>query len=408
MASLMLVIVYVAFISLGLPDSALGAAWPSMYPELGVPVSYAGIVSLIIAGGTTASSLMSDRVIRKFGTGIVTAFSVAATAISLIGFSLSSAFWMLCLWGVPYGLGAGSVDAALNNFVARHYSSRHMNWLHCFWGVGAMAGPYIMGLCLTRGLLWTAGYQVMGILQMGLAGGLIASLPLWRRKQAEVKAEQDDGARFGIGQMIRLPGAKPALIAFFCYCAVEVTAGLWASSYMVLHRGIADTEAAKLTAIFYLGITAGRFLSGVISGKLENRNMVRLGQAVAIAGIGMIMLPLGNVQMAVGLAMVGLGCAPIYPGLLHETPKNFGAERSQTIMGMQMASAYTGTTLAPFAFGFIAEKTGVALYPFFLMIFAAIMIVTVERLNKACPSRTHGVVPRPGPVLPDFSDEETR
>lgn len=382
MISILLVIIYVAFISLGLPDSILGSAWPSMYRELNVSFSSAGIISMIIAGGTIVSSLASDKIIRKLGTGLVTSISVAITAVALLGFSFSNSFWQLCLWGIPYGLGAGSVDTALNNFVALHYKSRHMSWLHCFWGIGATLGPYIMGLCLTNGLEWNSGYQTIGIIQIILVIFLLISLPLWKVKQKEKESEKLEAKGLSIRETIKLPGAKAILIAFFSYCSLESTAGLWASSFMVLYKGIDTTTAAKWAALFYLGITVGRFLSGFVTGMLGNKKMVRIGQAIAFLGTVFMLLPLGNISALIGLILVGLGCAPIYPCLLHETPNNFGADKSQSIMGMQMACAYIGTTLMSPLFGVIAENISIRYYPFYLMIFAVLMFVMVERVNK--------------------------
>ena len=382
MAHLLLAIIYVAFISLGLPDSLLGSAWPIMYGELGVAVSFAGIISMIIAGGTIVSSLFSDKLIRKFGTGMVTVISVGMTAVALLGFSASHSFWQLCLWGIPYGLGAGSVDAALNNFVALHYKSRHMSWLHCFWGVGATAGPYIMGLCLTGGLRWNAGYLSVGVIQVVLVAGLFLSLPLWRAKKATAGEAAVEHSGITLRETVKLPGAKPILMAFFCYCALESTTGLWASSYLVLHRGIHAQTAAKWASLFYLGITIGRFLCGFITDKLGDKTMVRLGQGVALLGVAALLLPLGDLTALAGLLLIGLGCAPIYPSLLHETPENFGAHNSQAIMGMQMASAYVGSTLMPPIFGFLAEHVNVSLYPFYLVGFVLLMFFMVERMNR--------------------------
>ncbi len=382
MISILLVIIYVAFISLGLPDSILGSAWPSMYQKLNVSFSSAGVISMIIAGGTIVSSLASDKLIRKFNTGIVTTISVAMTAVALLGFSFSASFWQLCLWGIPYGLGAGSVDAALNNFVALHYKSRHMSWLHCFWGVGATLGPYIMGICLTNGLKWNSGYQTIGIIQMILVIFLSISLPLWKAKQKDQEKEALETKGLSILEIVKLPGAKAILIAFFSYSSVEATAGLWASSFMVLNKGINAVTAAKWAAFFYLGITAGRFLSGFITGKLGNKKMVRIGQTVAFLGTVLMLLPIGNLSALLGLILTGLGCAPIYPSLLHETPDNFGADKSQSIMGMQMACAYIGTTIMSPLFGVIAEKISICFYPFYLMLFLVLMFVMVERVNK--------------------------
>ncbi len=382
MVSLLLVVIYAAFVSLGLPDAILGSAWPSMYRELGVSVSAAGVISMIIAGGTILSSLFSERAIRRLGTGAVTVVSVAMTAAALWGFSFSRTFWLLCVWAVPYGLGAGSVDAALNNFVALHYKSRHMNWLHSFWGVGASLGPYIMGLALSGGGGWSAGYRAIGVIQIALVAGLVMALPLWRAKAGDAPAPTGE-ARPGMARMLRLPGAKPMMAALFCYCAAEVTAGLWAGSYMVFARGISAESAAKMTALFYVGITAGRFASGMVSGRLGDRTMVRLGLALAAAGIGLMLIPGGEAPLYAGLSLAGLGFAPIYPALLHETPANFGRENSQTLMGMQMASAYTGSTLMPLAFGLMADRAGLAVYPWFLLSVTAGMAAMVYRVDRA-------------------------
>lgn len=387
MIHLLLVIIYIAFISLGLPDSILGSAWPSMYGELNVPVSYAGIVSMIIAGGTIVSSLFSDRLIRRLGTGVVTVISVAMTAIALMGFSYSHSFLLLCLWSIPYGLGAGSVDAALNNFVALHYKSKHMSWLHCFWGIGATAGPYIMGLCLTRGLPWNSGYQTIGIIQIVLVVCLLLSLPVWKLKEASSENAESGQSSISLKETVKLPGAKPILVAFFCYCALEATTGLWASSYLVLYKGLSTQTAAKWASLFYLGITAGRFISGFITDKLGDKNMVRLGQAIALLGVVMLLIPNGMLSGGTaltlpGLVAIGLGCAPIYPCLLHETPVNFGARNSQAIMGMQMACAYVGSTFMPPVFGLLAEHVNIALYPVYLILFVILMFVMVEKMNR--------------------------
>ncbi len=377
---MLLGIIYVAFISLGLPDALLGAAWPSIQGELGVPVSYAGIISIIISGGTIISSLLSDTLTKKLGTGRVTAVSVAVTAGALWGFSVSDSFWMLCVIALPYGLGAGAVDAALNNYVALHYEARHMSWLHCFWGIGASIGPYIMGACLVGGLPWTGGYRIISVLQMALTAVLFATLYLWKGSRAE-EEEQGERRSMGLLEVFGLSGAKEAMISFFCYCGLEQTAGLWAASYMVLNRGISASAAAKWASLFYLGITAGRFVCGFITMKLNDRNMVRLGQAVAVAGIVLLMLPLGQAMTGVGLVMVGVGCAPVYPALLHETPANFGEGLSQAIMGMQMACAYVGTMVMPSLFGMISGRVGIWLYPFYLLGIVAVMVLMVERLN---------------------------
>lgn len=380
MTTLLLIIIYIAFISLGLPDAILGSAWPTMYEGFHVPISYVGMISMLIAGGTIISSLFSDKLMRKLGTGKVTAISVAMTAVALMGFSFSNSFWELCFWAIPYGLGAGSVDAALNNFVAINYKSRHMSWLHCFWGIGATAGPYIMGLCLTNNLKWNVGYKAIGILQVVLVIVLILSLPLWKIKKEGGMAESEVKS-LSFKETIKLPGAKNMFIAFFAYCSLEATAGLWASSYMVLQKGISAEIAAKWAALFYLGITVGRFISGFITDKIGNKNMVRIGQGIAAVGILIMIMPLGNTWSLIGLMMIGLGCAPIYPSLLHETPRNFGEDKSQAIMGMQMASAYVGTTFMPPLFGVITQNLSISWYPWYLLIFVLIMLCMVEGVN---------------------------
>lgn len=384
MIHLLLAVIYLSFISLGLPDALLGAAWPSMYGELGVPVSYAGAVSMIIALGTVVSSLQSDRLTRRLGAGRVTAASVAVTALALFGFSVSRSFRALCLWAVPYGLGAGSVDAALNNYVALHYASRHMSWLHCMWGVGASVGPYVMAHALTGGLGWQAGYRCVSLLQMGLTLVLFVSLSLWRVHRRGEDAEET-GPALGLGQILRIPGAKAVMGTFFCYCALEQTAGLWASSYLALHKGVAAETAAGFGSLFFVGITVGRGLSGFLTLRLDDGQMVRLGQAVAAAGCAALLLPLGERAALAGLMLVGLGCAPIYPSVIHATPAHFGADRSQAIIGVQMASAYVGTCLMPPLFGLIAAHVSVTLFPGYLAALLALMTAAHETLLRRCP-----------------------
>ena len=381
MVHLLLAIIYVAFISLGLPDSLLGSAWPTIYPELGVPISYAGIISMIIAIGTVVSSLQSDRLTRWLGTGKVTALSVATTAVALLGFSCSHSFWLLCLWAVPYGLGAGSVDASLNNYVALHYESRHMSWLHCFWGVGATLGPYIMGFALTGGNGWNAGYRYIGILQIVLTAALLFSLPLWKGSKADPAAEgAGEGKTLSLREIFRIPGAKEVMLCFFCYCAVEQTAALWASSYLSLYKGVPAETAASFASMFFIGITVGRAISGFVTVKLNDAQMIRLGQGIIGLGIAALLLPFGETVSLIGLILIGLGCAPIYPCVIHSTPAHFGADRSQAIIGVQMASAYCGTCLMPPLFGLIANHISVALLPVYLLGALVLMAVMHERL----------------------------
>lgn len=381
MTSLLLAVIYLSFISLGLPDALLGAAWPSMYGALGVPVSYAGIVSVIIALGTVVSSLMSDRLTYRLGTGRVTALSVAITAAALLGFSVSGSFWMLCLWAIPYGLGAGSVDASLNNYVALHYASRHMSWLHCMWGVGASVGPYVMGIALTGGRGWQMGYRWISFLQIALTAILLASLRLWKKRSGQEGGEEPEKP-LGLRQVLAVGGVREVMLTFFCYCGIEQTAGLWASSYLVLNRGVDAQTAAGFASMFFLGITIGRGLSGFITMKLNDKQMVRLGCGIIAVGAAALLLPLGEGAALAGLVLVGLGCAPVYPCLIHSTPEHFGAQRSQAIIGVQMASAYVGTCLMPPLFGILAEHVGIWLFPIDLGILLAVMTVSHEALIK--------------------------
>ena len=376
----LLIIIYLSFISLGLPDSLLGSAWPSMYGSLNVPLHYAGFVSMIIAGGTVISSVFSERIIRRFGTGVVTAVSVLMTAAALIGFSVSGSFLYLCLCAVPLGLGAGSVDAALNNYVALHYKARHMSWLHCFWGIGASIGPIIMSSFLIHHDSWNLGYRTIGIIQFCLVLLLFVSLPLWKNNKSIENTTQHDSIKFS--KLFRIAGVKEVLIAFFCYCSIETVAGLWGASYLVEERGISREIAAQWIALFYIGITSGRFVSGFITMKLNNRQMVRLGQIIIGCGVIVLALPLGNTTLLPGLFLIGLGCAPVYPSLLHETPKNFGEENSQAMMGIQMGSAYIGTTLMPPVFGWMASYLSFNIFPVFIGIVLVIKIIMVETLNK--------------------------
>jgi len=384
MFSLLLAIIYMAFISLGLPDSLLGSAWPVMRLEFGADVSFAGVISMIISAGTIVSSLLSERLTKRFGAGLVTAVSVGMTAAALFGFSVSSALWMLCLWAVPYGLGAGAVDAALNNYVALHYSSRHMSWLHCFWGVGAAVSPYIMSACLASSGQWRQGYRTVSIIQAALTAALFLSLPMWRGgKKERAQTGGEESPLLGIRGALGIPGVPYILLAFFGYCAAESTAGLWASSYLVEARGIDAKTAASFASLFYLGITVGRFLNGFAADKMGDKRMIRVGVCVAAAGALLIALPTGaDVPALSGLVVFGLGCAPVYPCVIHSTPYNFGAENSQAIIGIQMASAYVGTTVMPPVFGLIAQHVSIRLYPYFLMAFILLLAVMTERINR--------------------------
>ena len=379
----LLVIIYMSFISLGLPDSLLGAAWPVMGVDLSAPMSMAGVLSMVVTVGTIVSSLLSERVIRHFGTGLVTAFSVMLTAVALIGVSLSQSIVWLFVLAVPLGLGAGSVDTALNNFVALHYKAKHMNWLHCFWGLGATVGPIIMAAFLVRQGGWKLGYGTIGIMQAVLVVILFSTLPLWKKaKGSDEHADEHARNSHSLFSAIKAPGIKSAMFVFFAYCAVEVTTGLWGSSYLVSVKGLSPETAAQWIALYYFGITAGRFISGFISMKLSNTSMIRMGLVITGAGLIVLLLPLGNAALQVGFVMIGLGCAPIFPSMLHETPTRFGKSVSQKLVGLQMASAYLGSTVMPPVFGAIAQYIDMSLFPFFLLLMLLLMFALSENLNR--------------------------
>lgn len=384
MFQLLLAVIYLAFISLGLPDSLLGSAWPIMYKEFSVPLSAVGLITIIIALGTIISSLQSDRLNKKLGTGKVTLFSVLMTAIALFGFSISRSFLSLCLWAIPYGLGAGSVDASLNNYVALHYKSRHMSWLHCMWGVGASLGPYIMGYALTGGQTWSDGFRIISILQLVLTAILLFSLPLWKKQKSDniVEEIEENKKPLKLKEIIQFPGAKAVMVTFFCYCALESTTGLWASSYLVLHWQIHPETAASFASLFYVGITVGRALSGFLTMKFNDSQMIRLGLGVIAIGVLALLLPFGEQAALVGLIIIGFGCAPVYPSIIHSTPKHFGKDKSQAVIGVQMASAYVGACIMPPLFGLIANYINVALLPVYLSGLLILMFVMHEKLIR--------------------------
>nr|WP_314999538.1 MFS transporter [uncultured Oribacterium sp.] len=398
MFSILLLMIYLAFVSLGLPDALLGSAWPIMYQEFAVPVSYSGTVFMIICGGTILSSLNSEKLNRRFGTGKITAISVFLTAIALFGFSISHSFLMLCLFAIPYGLGAGSVDAALNHYVALHYSSRHMSWLHCMWGLGASVGPYIMGFVLQRGEPWNRGYLIVSIIQFTLAIILFCSLSLWKKnpeeltenaastakqeapKQEAPKQEAPKQRALSLKEVFAIPGAKESLASFYGYCALEQTVGLWAGSFMVLALGMEEKLAASYVALFYFGITFGRFLSGFFTMKWKDEQMVLGGSAIVFFGIFLLFTPWSKAMVLPALILIGLGCAPVYPSVIHSTPYNFGVEHSSALIGAQMASAYVGTLIMPPFFGVLGRSFSMKLFPYYSMFLLLFMVFTYRRM----------------------------
>lgn len=375
MFSLLLTVLYLSFISMGLPDSLLGAAWPSMYPQLQVPVSYAGILSVIISGGTVLSSLLAGRMLQRFGTGAVAACSVLLTACALWGYASAGSFAALCCYSVPYGLGAGAVDTALNHYAAVHYPARHMNWLHCCWGIGCILSPYIMSLRLSAAADWQSGYRTVAVLQLLLTGVLFSSLPLW--KHTEPAKERTAASSAASGPVLRIPGAKGTLAAFFCSCALENTTGLWSVSYLVQSRGFRPERAAAAGTLFYIGITAGRLLAGSLSARCSDRSMIRAGLCITAAGIGILMLP-PDFSALSGLFVTGFGCAPVYPCMLHETPQRFSRASARRLIGLQTASAYLGAAWMPPLTGILAAGTGMRFLPLYLSFYLFLSIIAVR------------------------------
>ena len=384
MYTFLLSLIYIAFISLGLPDSLLGSGWPVMHEDLNVPISFMGIISMIISGGTIVSSLFSDKLTRRFGTQVVTVASVFLTAVALLGFSWSGHFVMLMVFAIPYGLGAGAIDAALNNYVALHYTSRHMSWLHCFWGVGTVISPFVMSYSLTTST-WNTGYRLIGLIQMAIGLLLLVTLPVWKinRPKAESSSETK-----GLISVLKIKGVPFLLTGFFAYCAAEATAMGWASTYMTEVKGVDAVQAARFASLFYIGLTVGRFLGGFIMNKLGDRRMILLGASVLTCGILILLIPSESLLVPLaGFIITGLGCAPIYPCIIHSTPSNFGAKNSGSIIGIQMASAYIGSTFMPPLFGLLGNRISFAILPLYLALFVILMISMTETTFRITEGR---------------------
>lgn len=385
MSTLLLLIIYIAFISLGLPDAMLGAAWPTIQVDFAVPMAGAGLISMIISGGTILSSILSGRLIIRLGTGKVTLFSVTLTAVALFGFSTSHHYLFLCLLAVPLGLGAGAVDAALNHFVALHFSAKHMSWLHCFWGVGATAGPVIMSFSIARRGQWQKGYLTVAIVQFILVSLLFASLPIWKKFSESRSDAAQAGAKVRPQSIWRLPGIRTALLGFFSYCGLETTTGLWGASFLVQTKGVSAGDAAGWVSLYYLGITIGRFFNGILTARFNNTTLIRFGQALIGCGTVLLLVSHQPAFSLTGLVLIGLGCAPIFPSMLHETPVRFGPDNSSMLMGWQMAFAYTGTTLVPPLLGLVMGQIGIHLYPIFLATLLLVLTISHEQTVRRVP-----------------------
>jgi fucose permease len=388
MTTFLLIIIYLAFISLGLPDSILGAAWPVMQRDIGAPLESAGLLFMTIAGGTIISSLVSGSILKRFGTGKVTFFSCLMTALALVGFQFSPSVAWLVVCAVPLGLGAGAVDSGLNNYVAAHYKAHHMSWLHSFWGVGATMGPIIMAQFLAGDFSWRSGYMAIAGIQFTLAVILLVTLPIWSKvKTGQMAAGNNHQETEAIGEReagkpLQVKGVKLALFTFFFYCSIEAAMGLWGSSFLVNAKGVSPADAAQWVSLYWGGITVGRFITGFITFKVSSLLLIRSGQLIALSGAILLFLPLPTVFSLIGFMLVGLGLAPIFPCMLHETPARFGKHHSQSIMGFQMAFAYTGSTFMPPLFGFIASRTNIGLFPVFAVVIAAAMLLSSEKLNS--------------------------
>ncbi len=385
MGSLLLTLIYICFISLGLPDSLLGSAWPVLHTEINVPISYAGIVSMIIFAGTILSSLFSHKLLHRFGAGKVTAVSVVLTALGLFGFFVSNQFWMLLVWSIPYGLGAGGVDAILNNYVALHYKPQHMSWLHCMWGVGASVSPYIMSFSLVQLESWNYGYLMVSVIQAALSIIIFISLPLWNKDNTDSANETDIDTEIkalSFKEIFKIKGAIPCFWMFFCYCSMELTTSLWASTYLVQKWEFTPEAAAGYASMFYIGITLGRFFNGFLAMKLDDHMLIRTGIAIIASGIVLLFIPFHSLFTLIGFIIIGLGCAPIYPCIIHMTPDVFGKDKSQAMIGIQMAFAYTGFLVMPPLFGFIAEYISIFLLPVYMLVFLFWVFVMHELVIK--------------------------
>lgn len=386
MYSFLLALIYIAFISLGLPDSLLGSGWPTMHEAFGVPVSYMGIVTMVISGCTIIASLMSDKLTHKLGTRIVTVISVFLTAIALLGFSFATEFWMLIVIAIPYGLGAGAIDAALNNYVALHYTSKHMSWLHCFWGVGTIVSPFVMSHALSTSV-WNNGYRIVAEIQCAIGLLLLFTLPVWKINKSSSVAEEQQKS-IGLIGALKIKGVPFLLLGFFAYCAAEATAMGWSATYFSQVKGIDGETAAAYASLVFIGITVGRFFGGFIMDKLGDRKMILLGTAITVCGILLLFVPIESMTLSlVGFIVIGLGYAPIYPCIIHATPNNFGAENSGAIIGIQMASAYVGSTFMPPLYGLLGRYLGYGMMPIYLLIFMVLMLFMVEKTFQIAKHR---------------------
>ncbi len=390
MGSLLLVVIYLIFISLGLPDSLLGSGWPKMQVVFGVPSSYAGYVSMTICFMTIISGLFSPKIIKKFKTEWIVIVSIFMTVLGLLGFSFSGSYWMLFLFAVPFGLGAGAIDAAVNLYVANHYSGSVMSFLHCFYGVGAVISPYIMALALSRAR-WNEGYRWTAYLQTGILLICILSLPLWKKNDSAVDEEEIKKSA-GIREALKVPGVILTLIGFYAYCAGEATCFLWTPSYFAgTKAGLSDGLIASFGSLIFGGLMLGRIFSGFTSDRLGDRLLIRIGIVVELIGIALVFIPTQNYMIAAaGFVIIGTGMGPIYPSIQHMAPVNFGKRFSASVIGLQMASAYVGSTFMPLVFGLLQQYVGIAIMPIYLLVFAVMNIGLLETAYRKADAISEG------------------
>lgn len=382
MATALLIIIYIAFIGLGIPDSLFGTAWPAIYSEFELPISFGSFVTIIISCGTVLSSVISSKIISRLGTNKVSAYSTLLTALALLGFSFAPNLWVMCFWAIILGIGAGAIDVALNNYVAIHYSATHMSFLHCFYGVGVSVSPYILSLVIAGNFGWRGGYRIAFAIQLIITLLLFLSLPLWRKAHGgENESEENTHKDLSFGSVLKIPGVKMMCSLFIASCAIECTCGGWGSTFLVEYKHLPAEKAAQIIMIYYIGMTLGRFLSGVLAAKLHSWKIIKLGQIVLGLALLLLILPGGVYLCALGMFLIGLGNGPLFPNFNYLTPENFGSDISQSIIGIQMASAYIGIMIAPTVCGLLGQVFGMVIFPYYLIVFYAIMIPVTIRIK---------------------------
>ncbi len=387
MATLLLIIIYIAFIGLGIPDSLFGPAWPGIYTEFNLPISFANFITVICPCGTILSSFISAKLIEKLGTSKVCLISTLTTALTLLGFSFSPNIWVMCLLSLPLGLGAGAIDVALNNYVALHYSATHMSFLHCFYGIGVTLSPYIMSAVISTKAGWRGGYKIAFGLQLLISLILLLSLPLWGKVKHKTTYPESEEAHNALGftETLKLPGVKSTCMLFFSSCAIEFMCGNWGSTYLVEHKHLTADIAARIITFYYIGIALGRFLSGVLAAKISCEKIVKIGQCVLGVAIMILLIP-GPVYFSIaGLFLVGLGNGPLFPNLNYLTPQNFGEKFSQSVVSVQMCSSYVGILVGPFIFSLIGQTVGMVAFPFYILALFCVMAgaaITFNRFKK--------------------------